>query len=146
MGPWRKLLAVLGGIAAVAALSNNLYYPYNKDVSQFIWSYIVDPVVLIIIGFNVLVNVSDSLKIPQPGRQSPNSVAPGRGHRLSGHRVGALRDAICRSDSPQPRTHLRVVGPLDGPGHRHSGLRSHLPVAVRRARRPWRFKLSLRSG
>ena len=63
MGPWRKLLAVLGGIAAVAALSNNLYYPYNKDVSQFIWSYIVDPVVLIIIGFNVLVNVSDSLKI-----------------------------------------------------------------------------------
>ena len=61
MGPWRKLLAVLGGIAAVAALSNNLYYPYNKDVSQFIWSYIVDPVVLIM---GIISNFTRSLDFP----------------------------------------------------------------------------------
>ena len=68
--------------------SNNLYYPYNKDVSQFIWSYIVDPVVLIIIGFNVLVNVSDSLKIRSQAGNHPNSVARGCGHRLSGPSCG----------------------------------------------------------
>ena len=38
MVPWRKGLAVLGGITAVVVLSNELYYPYNKAVSLFIWT------------------------------------------------------------------------------------------------------------
>ena len=63
MVSWRRGLAVLGGIAAVAVLSNELYYPYNKEVSQFIWDYVVDPAALVVMGLNVLVNVSDSLRI-----------------------------------------------------------------------------------
>ncbi len=63
MEQWRKWLAVLGGITAVAVLFNELYYPYNKAVSGFIWDYIADPAALIVMGFNVLVNVGDSLRI-----------------------------------------------------------------------------------
>ena len=36
MKSWRKSLAVLGGITAVAVLLNELYYPNNKEVSHFI--------------------------------------------------------------------------------------------------------------
>ena len=63
MVSWRKGLAVLGGITAVAVLSNELYYPYDKEVSQFIWDYIVDPAALLVLGLNVLVDVADSLRI-----------------------------------------------------------------------------------
>ncbi len=63
MKSWRKSLAVLGGITAVAVLLNELYYPYNKEASQFIWDYIADPLALIVIGLNVLVNVGDSLRV-----------------------------------------------------------------------------------
>ena len=59
----RKGLAVLGGVTAVAVLSNELYYPYNKEVGQLIWDYIVDPAALVVLGLNVLVNVADSLRI-----------------------------------------------------------------------------------
>ena len=57
MVSWRRGLAVLGGITAVAVLSNELYYPYDKEVSQFVWDYIVDPAALLVLGLNVLVNV-----------------------------------------------------------------------------------------
>ena len=63
MVSWRKGLTVLGGITAVAVLSNELYYPYDKEVSQFVWDYIVDPAALLVLGLNVLVNVADSLRI-----------------------------------------------------------------------------------
>ena len=63
MTSWRKWLAVLAGITAVAALFNDLYFPYNEAVSQFIWSYIADPAILVIIGLTILVNVRDSLSI-----------------------------------------------------------------------------------
>ena len=63
MVPWRRGLAVLGGITAVMVLANELYYPYNKEVSLFIWDYIADPVALAVIGLTILVNVSDSLRI-----------------------------------------------------------------------------------
>ncbi len=63
MGSWRKWLAILGGITALAVLLTELYWPYNKDVGQFLWDYIVDPAALAVIGLNILVNVCDSLKI-----------------------------------------------------------------------------------
>ena len=46
MNSWRKWLAILGGTTAIAVLLNELYWPYNKEVGQFLWDYIVDPVAL----------------------------------------------------------------------------------------------------
>ena len=63
MVPWRRILAVVGGIAAVAVLATELYWPYNKELGQFFWDYLVDPVALIVIGINILVNIGDSLRI-----------------------------------------------------------------------------------
>ena len=63
MVPWRRVLAVLGGITAVAVLFAELFYPYNKDVGQIIWSWIVDPAVVVVMGLIVLVNVRASLRI-----------------------------------------------------------------------------------
>ncbi len=63
MKSWRKWLAVLGGITAIAVLANELYWPYNKEVGQFLWDYIVDPIALVVIALNILSNVCDSLKI-----------------------------------------------------------------------------------
>lgn len=63
MNSWRKWLAVIGGITAIAVLLTELYWPYNKEVGQFLWDYIVDPAALVVIGLNILVNVRDSLKI-----------------------------------------------------------------------------------
>ena len=63
MVPWRRGLAVVGGITAVAVLATELYWPYNKEVGQLLWDYIVDPAALIVIGINILVNIEDSLRI-----------------------------------------------------------------------------------
>ena len=63
MVPWRRGLAVVGGITAVAVLATELYWPYNKEVGQLLWDYIVDPAALIVIGINILVNIGDSLRI-----------------------------------------------------------------------------------
>ena len=63
MVPWRRILAVVGGITAVAVLATELYWPYNKELGQFFWDYLVDPVALIVIGINILVNIGDSLRI-----------------------------------------------------------------------------------
>ena len=59
---WRKILSVIGGITAAVTLANELYWPYSKEVSQFIWDYIADPAIIIVIALNVLVNVRDSLR------------------------------------------------------------------------------------
>ncbi len=59
---WRKILSVIGGITAAVTLANELYWPYNKEVGQFIWDYIADPAIIIVIALNVLVNVRDSLR------------------------------------------------------------------------------------
>ena len=63
MVSWRRVLAVVGGITAVAVLATELYWPYNKEVGQFLWDYLVDPAAMIVIGINVLVNVADSLRV-----------------------------------------------------------------------------------
>ncbi len=63
MVAWRRVLVVLGGITAVAVLFAELFYPYNKDVGQIIWSWIVDPAVVAVMGLIVLVNVRASLRI-----------------------------------------------------------------------------------
>ena len=67
MIPWRKVLAALGGVTAAAVLGNELYYPYDKEISQIIWSWIVDPAVVIVMGLMVLVNVRASLRIRSGG-------------------------------------------------------------------------------
>ncbi len=81
MSSWRKTLAVLGGITAGVVLLNELYYPYNKEASQFIWDYFADPLALIVIGLNILVNVADSLRIRGGGgshlAQWPRDVVTG---------------------------------------------------------------------
>ena len=59
---WRKILSVIGGITAAVTLASELYWPYNKEVGQFIWDYIADPAIIIVIALNVLVNVRDSLR------------------------------------------------------------------------------------
>ena len=74
MNSWRKTLAVLGGMTAVAVLLNELYYPYNKEISQFIWDFIADPLALIVIGLNILVNVGDSLRTRGRAGQSPRQL------------------------------------------------------------------------
>ena len=63
MVPWQRVLAVLGGVTAVAVLFAELYYPYNKEAGQIIWSWVVDPAVVIVMGLIVLVNVRASLRI-----------------------------------------------------------------------------------
>ncbi len=63
MASWRRVLAVLGGVTCVAVLANELFYPYNKPASQFLWDYIVDPAALIVIALNIFVNVRESLRI-----------------------------------------------------------------------------------
>ena len=63
MVPWRSVLAILGGVTSAAVLYAELYYPYNKEVGQVIWSWIVDPAVVIVMGLIVLVNVRASLRI-----------------------------------------------------------------------------------
>ena len=62
MNSWRRPLAVLGGITAAAGLATELYWPYDKTTGQFIWDYIADPAILIVIALNILVNVADSLR------------------------------------------------------------------------------------
>ena len=62
MTSWRKILSVIGGITAAVTLATELYWPYNKEVGQFIWDYIADPAIIIVIALNVLVNVRDSLR------------------------------------------------------------------------------------
>ena len=62
MTSWRQILAVIGGITAAVTLANELYWPYNKEMAQFIWDYIVDPAIITVIALNVLVNVRDSLR------------------------------------------------------------------------------------
>lgn len=59
---WRRGLAALGGVAAVAVLFNALYGLFYGEVSQVLWDYAIDPVVLAVIGLIVLVNVADSLR------------------------------------------------------------------------------------
>ena len=72
MASWRRVLAVVGGVTAVAVLATELYWPYNKDVGQFLWDYFVDPAAMVVIGINILVNVSDSLRIRSgPGNHLP---------------------------------------------------------------------------
>ena len=43
---WRKILSVIGGITAAVTLATELYWPYNKEVGQFIWDYIADPAII----------------------------------------------------------------------------------------------------
>ena len=59
---WRKILSVIGGITAAVTLASELYWPYNKEVGQFIWDYVADPAIITVIALNVLVNVRDSLR------------------------------------------------------------------------------------
>ena len=63
MVPWRSVLAILGGVTSAAVLGAELYYPYNKEAGQFIWNWIVDPAVVVVMGLIVLVNVRASLGI-----------------------------------------------------------------------------------
>ena len=63
MVSWRRALAVAGGITCVGVLANELFYPYNKPASQFIWDYIADPAAILVIGLFILVNVRDSLRV-----------------------------------------------------------------------------------
>ena len=51
------------GLPQSRSCPTNSTIPYNKEVSQFIWDYVVDPAALVVMGLNVLVNVSDSLRI-----------------------------------------------------------------------------------
>ena len=78
MVPWRRVLAVLGGITAVAVLFAELYYPYNKEAGQIIWSWIVDPAVVVVMGLIVMVNVRASLRVRSGagdhGTQMPRDV------------------------------------------------------------------------
>ena len=78
MVPWRRVLAGLGGITAVAVLFAELYYPYNKEAGQIIWSWIVDPAVVVVMGLIVLVNVRASLRVRggagDHGTQMPRDV------------------------------------------------------------------------
>ena len=141
MVPWRRILAVVGGIAAVAVLATELYWPYNKELGQFFWDYLVDPVALIVIGINILVNIGDSLRIRGGSGNVPGPMAQGRCHGAGGDSVGAFPNAVQRQDSPRPRSYLRVVGPPDGPGRCHTSLRSHLNVAVLRTEKPRPFRL-----
>ena len=120
LNSWRKWLAVLGGITAVAVLLNELYYPYNKDVSQFIWDYIADPLALIVIGANILVNVGDSLRIRSKAgnhlAQWPRDVVTGL------VAVIWVRFLMQYADKIAPDHHGRIVGAPDRPGNRNPGL------------------------
>ena len=72
MKSWRKSLAVLGGITAVAVLVNELS-PGQRG--RF---------------------TANS----RQGRQPPGPMAPGRGHSPGCHRMGSLPYAICGQNCP----------------------------------------------
>ena len=134
MVSWRRGLAVLGGVTAVAVLSNELYYPYDKEVSQLICDYIVDPAALAVLGRDVLVNVADSLRIrSRVGNhlaQWPRDVVTALVAIVWVRYLMQYTDKI----APDHEATAGLWGHLMRLGHRHPGLRSHCPVAVGQTR------------
>ena len=63
MDTWRGRLAIVGGATALLVLLNELYFPYNRSASQFIWDWIADPLAIVVIALMIVVNVRDSLAV-----------------------------------------------------------------------------------
>ncbi len=63
MATWRGRLAIVGGATALLVLLNELYFPYNRSASQFIWDWIADPLAIVVIALMIVVNVRDSLAV-----------------------------------------------------------------------------------
>ena len=63
MVSWRRGLAVLSVMVALAVIGNSFIFAFEREPGQFIWDYIADPLVIVVLFVVTLVNVIDSLLI-----------------------------------------------------------------------------------
>ena len=67
MVSWRRGLAVLCAMVALAVIGNSFIFAFERDAGQFIWDYIADPLVIAVLLVVTVVNVIDSLLIRMSG-------------------------------------------------------------------------------
>ena len=67
MMSWRKGLAVLCVVAAALLLAATIVFVFDEDAAHVIFDYAADPGVMVVLGFVVLANVLDSLRIRRNG-------------------------------------------------------------------------------
>ncbi len=61
MVSWRRGLAVLCAMVALAVIGNSFIFAFEEQAGQFIWDYIADPLVVVVLLVVTVVNVIDSL-------------------------------------------------------------------------------------
>ena len=67
MVSWRRGLAVLCAMVALAVIGNSFIFAFERDAGQFIWDYIADPLVIAVLFVVTVVNVIDSLMVRMSG-------------------------------------------------------------------------------
>ena len=67
MNSWRRGLAVLCVIAAALLLAATIVFVFDEDAAHVIFDYAADPGIMVVLGFVVLANVLDSLRIRRNG-------------------------------------------------------------------------------
>ena len=60
---WRRGLAVLCAMVALAVIGNSFIFAFEEEAGRFIWDYIADPLVIVALFVVTVVNVMDSLLI-----------------------------------------------------------------------------------
>ncbi len=64
---WRRGLAVLCAMVALAVIGNSFIFAFEEEAGRFIWDYIADPLVIVALFVVTVVNVMDSLLIRMSG-------------------------------------------------------------------------------
>ena len=67
MVSWRRGLAVLCVMVALAVIGNSFIFAFQREAGQFIWDYIADPLVIVVLFVVTIVNVIDSLLVRMSG-------------------------------------------------------------------------------
>ena len=67
MVSWRRGLAVLCAMVGLAVIGNSFIFAFQREAGQFIWDYIADPLVIVVLFVVTVVNVTDSLLVRTSG-------------------------------------------------------------------------------
>ena len=67
MVSWRRGLAVLCAMVALAVIGNSFIFAFQREAGRFIWDYIADPLVIVVLFVVTVVNVTDSLLVRTHG-------------------------------------------------------------------------------
>ena len=60
---WRRGLAILCAMVALVVIGNSFIFAFEEEAGRFIWDYIADPLVIVVLFVVTVVNVMDSLLI-----------------------------------------------------------------------------------